>query len=483
MKKNPEQTIDPKNPWDGDVLGREETGIYLTNLLKSIDEPFVISINSTFGTGKTNFLNRWKHHIVEEKIADVVYFDAWETDYAIDPLAALICKIKKQLPPNIIKEFLQIVDQLTMYAFEHGAPYLVAAKTGFSPEITKSAISKVKSTTNKLKKSEREKNKYGQHYGQIIEHFENTTKTIVSFRNILQKAITKTKTKKLVILIDELDRCRPNYAIELLECIKHLFNVEGIIFVVAVDKRQLASAIKSIYGTDIDSNGYLRKFFNWQLNLPKPSKRDFTKHLIEQYDLSNNFGENHAKEKLIYTFTGIESFVDYFSSFSEILELTLRDQEQAFVNVDLILKSLKSNKIPFTAFLGLFVTLHNRLNEDEFERFCKNSLLEKDRELLFTNNGLLGGSISRTIISEIISKEVYDIVMEVLHLNETALLEKVKYFTNKGLNSRYIVEKNSYMDKAHFYDAIKIILKEEKCETLGLLLFNRIEKAASLTSE
>ena len=79
--------------------------------------------------------------------------------------------------------------------------------------------------------------------------------------------------EKLVIFIDELDRCRPTFAIEMLEGVKHYFDDDRIIFVLSVNKSQLIHTISRYYGDDFDGNLYLNKFFDINIQLPKADTR------------------------------------------------------------------------------------------------------------------------------------------------------------------------------------------------------------------
>ena len=86
----------------------------------------------------------------------------------------------------------------------------------------------------------------------------------------------------VMVLVDELDRCRPSYAIEMLEVIKHFFNTKNFVFVVATDTQQLENSIKAVYGEKFDSSVYLRRFFDRKAELSEPDiayyleKHDFT---------------------------------------------------------------------------------------------------------------------------------------------------------------------------------------------------------------
>ena len=78
----------------------------------------------------------------------------------------------------------------------------------------------------------------------------------------------KTLDKKpFIILVDELDRVRPSYSVKFLEAIKHIFAVQGICFVLAVDKEQLKKSVKQLYG-DIDFENYYMRFITREATLP-----------------------------------------------------------------------------------------------------------------------------------------------------------------------------------------------------------------------
>ena len=121
---------------------------------------------------------------------------------------------------------------------------------------------------------------------------------------ILDEVIVE-KAQRLVIFIDELDRCRPSYAIEMLERIKHYFDDDRIIFIVSVNKEQLVHTISKFYGVSFDSTGYLNKFFDMNVHMPVLPEVD--KSLFSVY-----------KREQMYLKKISEELVDYF-------KLTLRD--------------------------------------------------------------------------------------------------------------------------------------------------------------
>ena len=93
----------------------------------------------------------------------------------------------------------------------------------------------------------------------------------------------------LIVAVDELDRCRPSYAVELLEVAKHLFAVDHVVFILAVNCEQLAHSVKALYGSDFDAEGYLRRFFDVDCQLPEPSRDAFIRARLQATGIDDYF--------------------------------------------------------------------------------------------------------------------------------------------------------------------------------------------------
>ena len=102
----------------------------------------------------------------------------------------------------------------------------------------------------------------------MIEEFKEKLEDLARALNNRTAQADNGNHKPLVVMIDELDRCRPSYAVELLETAKHLFDVDRIVFVLAVNREQLAHAVCALYGADFNAEGYLRRFFDEDFRLP-----------------------------------------------------------------------------------------------------------------------------------------------------------------------------------------------------------------------
>ncbi|MFT7640583.1 MAG: putative KAP-like P-loop ATPase, partial [Pirellulaceae bacterium] len=120
-----------------------------------------------------------------------------------------------------------------------------------------------------------------------IDQFFEAESERLQFADLLRDASeTAGNGKPVIVLIDELDRCRPNYSVDLLERLKHYFAVEGIVFVLAVDKTQLCHAINGVYGEKFDSSTYLPRFFDEIFRLAKPDGAKYTKYCLTALDNS-----------------------------------------------------------------------------------------------------------------------------------------------------------------------------------------------------
>lgn len=299
--KTPEKVVDSNNPWGDDELGRKEYVQPLLDLIKSGKEPITIAFDGDWGAGKTFFLQRFRHDL-EKAGAQALYFSAWECDFVPDPLVAIIGQMQEYLHKK--DTFRSEVRKLKKSALK----YLdVLAGQGSSVishfsgldiwGLTKSLRSAIRSSMAGYDKAQCIRST-------LIERLRNLTRLSAS--------------GPIVCIIDEIDRCRPIFAIETLERIKHLFCVPQMVFVIGVDKAQLTEAIKAAYG-DIDTENYLRRFFDFTFRLPTPD--------------IDAFVANRIKGSGVLSVAGIQSFVDQFShAFSELArahDFALREIEDA----------------------------------------------------------------------------------------------------------------------------------------------------------
>ncbi|EPQ8264817.1 KAP family P-loop NTPase fold protein [Vibrio alginolyticus] len=294
-----EGTIIENSFFPEDKLGRVRYATFLTKLLASqgfdqAREPsdqkrnYVLNLNAEWGAGKTYFLKRWSEDIKEHY--PVVYVDAWKKDYSDDPLMTVISSIIEQLRKQAGKD---------KESPEFKAPrkligLLKAAAPGIGRALSKRYIGidpvEVMNADNESESLGTIEGEDGQSIDmsfaaseavkyQLDEH-EAKSLAIESLKTSVFEwvsAVTGLKEKELpaFIFIDELDRCRPSYAVEMLETIKHIFDIDGVVFVVATDTEQLQHAVKAVYGEGFDAKIYLGRFFNSRYSLKAPNLDSF----------------------------------------------------------------------------------------------------------------------------------------------------------------------------------------------------------------
>lgn len=113
-----------------------------------------------------------------------------------------------------------------------------------------------------------------------IEAADKASKTSKEIRNMIDNYKERTK-KKILFIIDDLDRCRPSYAVELLESIKHCFNCDNAVFLICANNEQLQYTVKKYYGEGFDGYAYLDRFYDSIFNLPEPNVETYIKHHLK----------------------------------------------------------------------------------------------------------------------------------------------------------------------------------------------------------
>lgn len=312
-RKSPK--VNPDAPYEGDVLKRnEKIGAMLSQLISIPQEPLVLAINGAWGSGKTTLLNMWIP--VAEKEFSVVHFNAWETDYAKDPLVALVAELKDSLCKTVPDEKMRDL-------LRAGANVAVKVLSGGLLSAPDFSTAEMKEARQKFIEEQ-------------LSEYEGAKKLLENFRNRLEEIAAGLKKKPLIFVIDELDRCRPTYAIELLERIKHLFTVKGVCFVLALDKRQLSEAIKAVYG-NIHTEGYLRRFIDLTYNLSEIKPDDYIRLLFHETHLADYLRARSIND-------GAEEWTqDILCYLAPIFGFSLRDIEHVVRQISLAARSTGHN--------------------------------------------------------------------------------------------------------------------------------------------
>lgn len=238
-----------------------------------VDGAYVLSLNACFGSGKTTFLNMWKDEL-ETNQHKVIYLNAWDTDFDEDPVMAILYFLLKNIESNNTREVRKALKAGLVVAASSLANQLIEKSTGIDIQGV------VEKTQTYLEKVDL------QSMGdEIYKAYAFKRKAYQEVKTELEKYVKTLEKKPLIIMIDELDRVRPDYAVKFLEAIKHIFSVPGICFVLAVDRGQLACSVKQLYG-NLDFDNYYRRFVSREAALPVPNHvelKPFIEQILEGY--------------------------------------------------------------------------------------------------------------------------------------------------------------------------------------------------------
>lgn len=283
-----------------DSMGRATHAKNLTRFLvhKGQKDSYVLNLNATWGTGKTYFLRRWVKEIEERYPA--VYIDAWSSDHSSDPLLSVVSEVKKEL--HKLKDISEVEHRL----FEGVAKAVKAAAPSVIKALINGQLKRAGVNIDELSGvfSNEDVADAGAKLVELAINAHNeASEGVVNIKKAIQDWLASVVSNgireyPLFIFIDELDRCRPTYAIEMLETIKHIFDMKNVVFVVATDKDQLQHSIKAIYGADFNSRLYLDRFFTRTVTLSNPSRSEF---IAQKINYSETF-KDYFKDNENFTF-------------------------------------------------------------------------------------------------------------------------------------------------------------------------------------
>ncbi len=297
--------------WTEDKLDRKKYADFLCALIKNSDkykrteeeESYVIALDSPWGTGKSWFLKRFEQYLKEKEGENgirVIHYSAWANDFWDNAFLPLLYALYRQ---KLLKEgaleaeginCVKNVLKLTAYlGKEVGLKKIETVLGEDAAKILQEGLSGA-----------------GEHMGKglraVFQDYEDFCQAYETVRKMLEDCLKDLGGNgKIVIVVDELDRCRPDFAVQTLEVVKHLFNVKGLVFLFAVDMEQLGCVIRGIYGESLDARTYLNRMFHYVTHLPAPDTGKYIR-LLYQEKISNfKSGHQHAEHtSMIADFTG-----------------------------------------------------------------------------------------------------------------------------------------------------------------------------------
>ncbi len=339
-------------PFSNDALGREDFARGLSRLITNNEllPKGVIALDGEWGVGKTWFGEHLKLQLDQIGVVGTVWIDAFEADWDDDPALSLFAGIASQLTPVDEEAFLEklkpyllnLLPAATKAAFKIGSNL-----TGIDNEAMSSFSEFAEKTSEKFVVDQ-------------ISKLKSKRADLNAVKGILSDAVKDIEDGKLVIFVDELDRCSPGFAIRFLERLKHLFDVDGVVFILLWNRIQIQAAVENFYGKSPHGDMYLDKFVDYAFPLPITGQLNSSSLLVEMIRrLCLSVNSNSASQI-------DESYFESFSIISSILRLTAREIKHVFAWF--VLSNKRSEPILEFWLLGIKVKYPSAFNNIRLNR-------------------------------------------------------------------------------------------------------------------
>ena len=337
-------------------LGRNQQLDTFIGLLNSINKNAILSIDGEWGSGKTFFVKQLEYlnkvsipHIdtlgtenikLFRENYQVYYFNAWENDYHDDPLESLLF--------SLINDIWERKD-LAADSFAKFSKGLInsSLKTITAGFYDSSEFDKIVSIAD------------------LAKRVKTASDRRRAIDDILNNYLDITG-KRLIFVIDELDRCKPTYAVKLLEVIKHYYTNDRTVFLLSTNNVQLSHTIRKVYGQSFDGPSYLNKFYDLIFNLPDFDVETYIKYIGVKIK-NGHFKDEVPMEVARYLGLSLRQVNRYYSSLS-LIEAYL-DSEGGFDGRTVAASIVKYVLIPLA--YGLRIS-----SSSDYSDFVKGKALE-----------------------------------------------------------------------------------------------------------
>lgn len=364
-----------------DILGRGpfvDQVMEIISILSKSRRSCTFAINGSWGAGKTFVLDMLKHRLQDHKAGTqylVFDYNCWQYDYYDEPLIAIVSSMLDSInqQTKLISPEAGVAGHVM---FNAAKPVVERIATSFAKK--KLGID-VKELLEVMKDGKEEVQKALERAEELYSY-----DTYYNFREKLSQAreelLNLSKDQTVVIVVDELDRCQPDYAITVLERLHHFFfGLENIIVIMSVDRKQLDKTVTHIFGDGTNVNSYLRKFINFEIELDAGKiNASFRDKFLEYVSLFNE------------SVFGLQPTIDRYLS-ALFSGLDARTQEQLILKTQTIHKLLyetKEKDLAFMCFELLLTVFFREESEHSRAPFYYEYDKKKEGYVLLVNSSL-----------------------------------------------------------------------------------------------
>lgn len=392
-----------------DYTGRNKYLVAFIELLNSQDQYSKIAFDGKWGIGKTYFIKQLEYilnsgnelkeyhpwsSIIKNINYKVIYFNSWESEDSIDPIIPLLRVIKKD--NNLNKSLKKMIGRIV--------------------EITTKNLIRENDIENLISKDP-------------IEEFNK------ELENYLKNELSN--NKRLIIFVDELDRCKPTYAIKLLERISHCFKNDELSFVFVTNLSELSNSVRNIYGSNFNSSQYFDKFFDYVISLPPLSETNLKKYVyFNLYNHREELSDNTVKiaEEIVKHFNFTPRQINHYFTNISLIKNTLAEIKK-FNNGDEYIEVLYY----LVNYFGLFILALKFQSIAKYDEFINGNRNDSIVNFFKNSESSKSDFIDLVLKYKLIKKEnVWDVIGHKSNKDDQVLKNEIKKNYDKIINTIYM---------------------------------------------
>ncbi len=328
-----------------DTFRVKEAADRLADLVNGLEGHSVILLDGDWGSGKSTFAKQWAG-LLRTRKHPVVEFDAFEADYHDNAFAAMFAALLDGLGdapdgPSSRPVWVQSMRK-AFVDLARATPSILAGVAAGSP-FGPVATTLFEATKHMVEQSgQRPDNGFDEYLEQQLDRIRGETRAVSEFRGKLAEAVTAMTASgdgiaPLVFIIDELDRCKPSFALNVLERMKHVFSADGVCFVLVTHLSELTNMVRHAYGLERPEL-YLDKFHHLKVDVDQ---------------LLSSGGTDVSSEYISYLCEKMglgkpDKDYDWFATLvnlARLHELSLRSLERVILNLSLYARTQRNYDI------------------------------------------------------------------------------------------------------------------------------------------
>ena len=382
-----------------DIFGYAKCGTWLADLLAASEDDPIVLVDGDWGSGKTVFALQWAG-LLRQRGNAVLHFDAFASDYQDDSFRALAEAVhgfteERALGEPVRRAFSGAAARAGALAFAKGLGRQVVPGLDVTA-VVEEVSEGIKGETSRLRTwiEEARVRKEAMEVFQgaleqvarasVQEAAERSQDGDASSGNAEDGPEAEDSSNRLFVIVDELDRCKPTFALSLLERIKHAFGVPGVCFVLVANLSELRQSVEKAYG-GVDGRKYLEKFYDLRFRLPVGGRQSRFRSKTEVY--AGALWHQLTPEGI----RGNRADMKTFHCLADSEEMSLRTMEHAMRNI-LVLATLGEGDFLGYPPAGVLASVIRVARPELFRRILRGEAQESHEDIVAMKEAALGPS-------------------------------------------------------------------------------------------